>query len=457
MIIKIIKEGGKEAMVKKELKKFVVLLLVLGMMLSGTQTVWATEVTNSNENNKTPVVAAKIETETETEQKNGWFENEKGEKSYYIDDKPVVGRKTIKAEDGKAYEYYFDKNGVMQTGLQKIEDNNGETQVYCYDVDGKKIFGEYKCILNDKKWHYFDVKTGIMVTGFATIPVKSGGTKRVYYDNSGAMVYGEYKCNDNKWHYFNTASGKMVTGFATIPIKSGGKKKVYYDNNGAMVYGWVSTGGTNYYCDLKSGALKYTFKKQNGYYLAYNNRGELVKDLRSDFGNQSSYVIKVNTSTNTITVYAKFKDGTYTMPLVAFICSCGAPSTPTPLGTYYTSDRWRWLRMMGPSWGQWVTQIKGDYLFHSVYYNSKNNNNNLSVKAYNKLGTACSHGCVRLKAGDAKWIYDNCKLQTKIVIYKGASSTDPLGKPTAYKLSSSHTWDPTDPNMAYKCKQHGCH
>ena len=392
----------------------------------------------------------------------------------------------------------------MQTGLQKIEDNNGETQVYCYDVDGKKIFGEYKCILNDKKWHYFDVKTGIMVTGFATIPVKSGGTKRVYYDNSGAMVYGEYKCNDNKWHYFNTASGrmvtgfatipvksggkkkvyydnngamvygeykcndnkwhyfntasgKMVTGFATIPIKSGGKKKVYYDNNGAMVYGWVSTGGTNYYCDLKSGALKYTFKKQNGYYLAYNNRGELVKDLRSDFGNQSSYVIKVNTSTNTITVYAKFKDGTYTMPLVAFICSCGAPSTPTPLGTYYTSDRWRWLRMMGPSWGQWVTQIKGDYLFHSVYYNSKNNNNNLSVKAYNKLGTACSHGCVRHKAGDAKWIYDNCKLQTKIVIYKGASSTDPLGKPTAYKLSSSHTWDPTDPNMAYKCKQHGCH
>ena len=36
--------------------------------------------------------------------------------------------------------------------------------------------------------------------------------------------------------------------------------------------------------------------------------------------------------------------------------------------------------MMGPSWGQWVTQIKGDYLFHSVYYNSKNNNNNLSVR-----------------------------------------------------------------------------
>ena len=86
--------------------------------------------------------------------------------------------------------------------------------------------------------------------------------------------------------------------------------------------------------------------------------------------------------------------------------------------------------MMGPSWGQWVTQIKGDYLFHSVYYNSKNNNNNLSVKAYNKLGTACSHGCVRLKAGDAKWIYDNVSSGTTVRI--GDNLDYPLTNPTRY-------------------------
>ena len=113
--------------------------------------------------------------------------------------------------------------------------------------------------------------------------------------------------------------------------------------------------------------------------------------------------------------------------------------------------------MMGPSWGQWETQITGDYLFHSVYYNSANNNNTLSVSAYNNLGKQVSHGCIRLTAGDAKWIYDHCALETKVVIYSDRSTYGPLGRPTAYKLPSWHTWDPTDPNMYYKCQQRGCH
>ena len=56
---------------------------------------------------------------------------------------------------------------------------------------------------------------------------------------------------------------------------------------------------------------------------------------------------------------------------------------------------------------------------------------------------------------DAKWIYDNCKLSTKVIINESVGT--PFGKPTAYKLEKWHTWDPTDPNMAYKCKQRGCH
>ena len=102
----------------------------------------------------------------------------------------------------------------------------------------------------------------------------------------------------------------------------------------------------------------YTFKKSNGYWLAYDSNGKQVKDLRSAFNNASSYVIKVNKPMNAVTVYIQYGDGSYTVPLVAFICSTGAD---TPTGTFYTPDKWRWLRMMGPSWGQWVTQITGDY------------------------------------------------------------------------------------------------
>ena len=86
----------------------------------------------------------------------------------------------------------------------------------------------------------------------------------------------------------------------------------------------------------------------------------------------------------------------------------------------------------------------------------RDSNQTLSVSAYNKLGRPASHGCVRVTAGDAKWIYDNCKLKTKVVIYS-KSGYEPLKKPVAYKLPSWHKWDPTDPNMKYKCKQKGCH
>ena len=42
----------------------------------------------------------------------------------------------------------------------------------------------------------------------------------------------------------------------------------------------------------------------------------------------------------------------------------------------------------------------------------------LAVSSYKALGTRQSHGCVRLLVSDAKWIYDNCKAGTKIVVYE---------------------------------------
>ncbi len=80
-------------------------------------------------------------------------------------------------------------------------------------------------------------------------------------------------------------------------------------------------------------------------------------------------------------------------------------------------DKYRWWELMGPCWGQWCTRITGGVLFHSVFYNSYQDPQSLSVSAYNKLGTTCSHGCIRLTSGDAKWIYDNCASGVKIVVY----------------------------------------
>ena len=164
-------------------------------------------------------------------------------------------------------------------------------------------------------------------------------------------------------------------------------------------------------------------------------------------------MIKVYKGSNTVTAYAKDGSKGYIIPVRTMICSTG---NDTPTGEFHTPNKFRWLELMGPCWGQWDTQIMGNYLFHSVYYLSKNDNNTLSVSAYNKLGTTCSHGCIRLTSGDAKWVYDNCVLGTTVIITAKAEK-GPFDKPTAYKLASWHTWDPTDPNMYYKCRQRGCH
>ena len=153
------------------------------------------------------------------------------------------------------------------------------------------------------------------------------------------------------------------------------------------------------------------------------------------------YYIKVNKRTNVATVYLTSNN----KPYKAFLVSCG---NATPTGTFYTPAKYRWKTLVGPVYGQYCTRITGSILFHSVWYYKYGQPNTLSNREYNKLGTTCSHGCVRLNVESAKWIYDNCPLSTKVIIFNGSSKNDPLGKPVVKKVSTATKmgWDPTDPN-----------
>lgn len=156
----------------------------------------------------------------------------------------------------------------------------------------------------------------------------------------------------------------------------------------------------------------------------------------------TKYWIKVNKQANVATVY-QLKNGTY-KPIKAFLVSCGGSNTPS--GTFYTPAKYRWQTLMGPSYGQYCTRIHGGILFHSVWYYAQNPTTQSTVQ-FNKLGQTASHGCVRLSVADAKWIYDNCALGTKVTIYS-SSNPGPLGKPKGIKVSTARRqyWDPTDPN-----------
>ena len=159
---------------------------------------------------------------------------------------------------------------------------------------------------------------------------------------------------------------------------------------------------------------------------------------------QYPYKLEVVRNQCTVLVYGLDKSGDYSILHHAFVCG---PGQTTPIGTFRTPFKAAWHPLQG-CWGQYCTQITGNYLFHSSPYNSPHKND-LSYRLYNQLGTVCSHGCVRLTVADAKWIYDNCPLGTTVSIYNASSL--PVPKPSAPWLdisSPNRGWDPTDPDPA---------
>ena len=160
-----------------------------------------------------------------------------------------------------------------------------------------------------------------------------------------------------------------------------------------------------------------------------------------------SYYVKVNVQMNTVTVYEKDAGGAYTIPLKAMICSTGE-DTPEA-GVYDISEgkRWDWLALYGNVYGCWVTQIDEHILFHSVPYLTQYDHSSLEYWEYDKLGTSCSMGCVRLQMKDALWIYENQAEIAAVEFYR-STVAGPLGKPELEPVSGNETcrgWDPTDP------------
>ncbi len=167
----------------------------------------------------------------------------------------------------------------------------------------------------------------------------------------------------------------------------------------------------------------------------------MILGTKTDAKAAGQYYIKINKGTNVVTVYTQDNK-----PYTAFVCSSGSA---TPVGTFYTPQKYTWHLLDGPSYGQYCTVITGNFLFHSVWYYQMDKTTQSYVQ-YNRLGTTASHGCVRLTVAAAKWIYDNCPLQTRVTIFNGTSSDDPLGKPPFISVNSASGmgWDPTDPDPA---------
>lgn len=97
-------------------------------------------------------------------------------------------------------------------------------------------------------------------------------------------------------------------------------------------------------------------------------------------------------------------------------CSGGAPETPTLLGTYFLKDRGTmfYARKISEGANNWI-RINGNYLFHGL---PRDKDWVISKEAEEKMGYPASHGCIRLREIDAKWLYDTIPENTMVIIHK---------------------------------------
>ena len=362
--------------------------------------------------------------------------------------------------------YYMGENGAMKTGWYQV---NGAW--YYSNGSGAMQTGW----LNRGGTWYYLTGSGAMATGWINL----GGTWYYLNPGNGDMVGSGWHLINNKWYYFGGSgamysnrwignyyvggNGEMMTNTWVGSYWVGADGKWIPNYNPDANANWVKSGNTWYYQRPDGSKLTNSWKRINGswYYFGadgamttgwkyvdgykfyFGTDGKMVQDVDKLIGKQSSYRITVNRVKCQVTVYAANETGNYCIPVKTFTCSVGKAGTPTHAGTYATLKKQNPVELMGPSWGKYGTQINnyGDW-FHSVACSNPDPTYALAAGNYNMLGQPASHGCVRLCVRDAKWIYDNCGLYTRVDI----SDTEytPFDKAPTIKIPAGQNWDPTD-------------
>ena len=298
--------------------------------------------------------------------------------------------------DGKTH-LFDEKTGEAVAGWQKSADGSW----LHYDAQGAAQTGW----VWDGAWYYLDPETGIMQTGWVNV----GGTWYLL-SGSGAMRTG-WNNVGGTW-YLMRSSGAMCTGWAWD-----GSAWYYLESWGGMHTGWLSLNGTWYFLDYDSGYMHTGWTWAGGQYYWFNEDGSLGsvdctwRDMfqwAQSYYSSTNWLMLTDTSGCRTAIYCG-RHGAW-RPVKEWICSPGAPATPTVTGEFTVTSK-------GYSFGNgftcyYYTQFYGDYLYHSVLYYQ----NSFRVMD-GRLGMHLSHGCVRLDIDNAKWIYDNIPYGTKVVIW----------------------------------------
>lgn len=127
-----------------------------------------------------------------------------------------------------------------------------------------------------------------------------------------------------------------------------------------------------------------------------------------DFYSETENIIWVDTYRNLLHIF-KGKNRNYQL-IKTFIAATGSLLMPTIKGLFKTKVKGKQFGNHKGYIAKWYTQIKDNYLIHSILYN-------FDESIYDgRLGMNITDGCIRVSLDNAKYIYDKILENTTVYI-----------------------------------------
>lgn len=300
--------------------------------------------------------------------------------------------------------YWLDpaRQGRMSTGL--FTDSNGET----YYANDKGVMQRNGWVQARGGWYWLSA-SGATKTGWLS---SKGSWYWLDPTEEGRMATG-WQPIHGEWYYL-TGTGAMATGWRKV-----NGSWYWLKDSGAMATGWLQQGRTWYYL-TGSGAMatgshlidgKINYFNTNGVWQGVDHTAELFTKWAQPESSATNWLILVDTARCKVGIFWGSKGNWKLQRMMD--CAPGKSSTPTVKGRFTVKSKGYYFDS-GAARCFYFTQFYGNYLFHSVLYYQTSRPTSIMD---GRVGMGLSHGCVRLRLENAKWIYDNIPRGTKVYIW----------------------------------------
>ena len=351
-------------------------------------------------------------------------------------DRVDAGLEGVKITSGKAPEAYMDIPTVTVSGT--ISGVNS-TQVYGVPNGVRVCTVTYnyggKVIKTDKN---FRLTEGATLSCEVTPTQHSGKTEdqtvsvTISYQNES--VTGQLKvrtlgkktplgqAKDIRTCYVNATVLRSTSVYAYSSLSgyltsvSAGDIVHYFKSDGSASLIETSNGTRGWIADSAIRVAWRTYHNDSVYY-SKEAKEAFVNQLH-DYSSSTNYLVWVNLYSTTVNIFQGSK-GNWKL-IKTGECTIGAPNTPTRVGVfsiYSKTHHWSFddynIGRTDVSRCNYVSLFDGGIAFHTRLYYSGTS----TFYGNSSLSAELSHGCVRCPDEIAIFIYNNCPIGTRVVVY----------------------------------------